>query len=192
MALTTSDPRVERTRRVVLAATIDVIAERGFRGATVDAIASRSGVARSTIYRNWNDRNELLLNAVRSRFGALNDTIVGELRGDLVTLCTRLVRLLTVEPMASVAASLIVESRRDPALGDLHRRFAEGRMREIASVVEAATARGDLPPVADPIGFAVELGGPIFLRAMVLREAIDPAWIEAHVDAVLARTRTEA
>jgi AcrR family transcriptional regulator len=184
-----TDPRIERTRRVVLDATVEVIAESGFRGATIDAIATRSGVARSTIYRNWRGRTELLLEAVRARFGPLRDTTVGEVRRDLLSLASRLADLLTHEPMASVAASLILESRRDPTLAELHRRFAEGRMQEISETVEEAQARGELSLATDGVTIATDLGGPIFLRALVLRAPIDTAWLERHVDAVLAHYR---
>jgi AcrR family transcriptional regulator len=181
------DPRIERTRRVVLDAAFEVIAEHGFAGATIDAIATRSGVARSTIYRNWDGRTELLLEAVRRRFGSLREKVVGQVRRDLLALCTRLAELLTQEPMASVAASLILESRRDPALRELHRRFAEGRMREIEEVVEGAKARGELETVPDGATVAADVGAAIFFRAMVLRAPVEAAWLEAHVDEVLAR-----
>lgn len=189
MAPAAIDPRVERTRRVVRDATIDVIAEHGFGGATIEAIATRSGVARSTIYRNWGGRTELLLDSVRFRFGPAVETIVGDLRQDLLAVATRLTDLLTNEPMASVAASLLLESRRDPALADLRQRFAEGRMREIVRVVDEAKSRGELGPEPDGVAIASELGGPIFLRAMVLRQPIEPSWLEAHVDAVVTRYR---
>lgn len=181
------DPRIERTRRVVLDAAFEVIAQHGFGGATIDAIAARSGVARSTIYRNWDGRTELLLEAVRTRFGSLREQVVGDARRDLLALCTRLAELLTQEPMASVTAALILESRRDPALKELHRRFAEGRMREIEEIVEGATTRGELDPVADGGTVAADLGAAIFFRAMVLRAPVGADWLEAHVDDVLAR-----
>ena len=73
---TRRDPRIERTHRVVLDAAIEVIAEHGFAGTTIDAIASRSGVARSTIYRNWNGRTELMLEAVRARVGPVPGLVV--------------------------------------------------------------------------------------------------------------------
>ncbi|MDF1522418.1 MAG: TetR/AcrR family transcriptional regulator [Trueperaceae bacterium] len=187
MPITQLDPRIERTRRVVLDAAIEVIAERGFAGATVDAIATRSGVARSTIYRNWDDPSALLLEAVRARVGPVAELVVGDVRQDLLAVCRHLATLLTQEPMASVAASLALESRRDPSLDALHRRFAEGRMRALAEVVEGAKACGDLPDAPDAETVATDLGAAIFFRAMVLRAPIEPAWLEAHVDACLAR-----
>ena len=187
----TVDPRIERTRRVVLAAAADVIARHGFSRATIDAIATRSGVARSTIYRNWNGRMELLLEAVQARFGPVGGVAVGEVRQDLLALCRHLANLLTEEPTASIAASLILESRRDPSLQALHRRFADGRIRAIADVVEAAKARGELRLAPAGATVAMDLGAAIFFRAMVLRVPIEPDWLEAHVDDCLERYGTD-
>lgn len=181
------DPRIERTHRVVLDAAIEVIAERGFAGATIDAIAARSGVARSTIYRNWNGREELLLEAVRAGVGPVPDLVPGGVRRDLIALCRHLAELLTNEPMASVAASLMLESRRDPSLRALHRRFADGRIGALAEVVEKARARGELRDAPDGATVAADLGAAIFFRAMVLRVPIELDWLEAHVDECLAR-----
>ncbi|MEX1280276.1 MAG: helix-turn-helix domain-containing protein, partial [Acidimicrobiia bacterium] len=83
---TATDPRIERTRRVVLGAAVEVVAERGFSGATIDAIAQRSGVARSTIYRHWPDRGDLLLEAVSDRVGPVEASVTGDLREDLIGL----------------------------------------------------------------------------------------------------------
>ena len=55
-----ADPRIERTRTAVLDAASDLLAEAGVVGFNVDAVARRSGVARTTIYRHWPDANELL------------------------------------------------------------------------------------------------------------------------------------
>ncbi|MFC2153638.1 TetR/AcrR family transcriptional regulator, partial [Actinomycetota bacterium] len=63
------DPRIERTRTVVMRTAIDIVAERGFQGASIDAIAQRSGVARSTIYRHWPDKSDLLLEAIGAAIG---------------------------------------------------------------------------------------------------------------------------
>lgn len=187
MSTPSIDPRIERTRHVVLDATFDVIADRGFAGATIDAIATRSGVARSTIYRNWRSRTDLLLEAVRCRFGPLREQLVGTARRDLLALCRRLAELLTTEPMASVAASLIVESRRDTSLRELHRRFVEVRLGELAAVVEEARVRGELPLAPDGATAAADLGAAIFFRALVIRTPIESAWLQAHVDEILRR-----
>ena len=60
------DPRVARSRAAVLAATVDLLGELGHAGTTVEAIAERSGVAKTTIYRHWPSRAPLLIDAFHS------------------------------------------------------------------------------------------------------------------------------
>ncbi len=57
------DPRIERTRRLVLEATLALLAESGYGAVTIEAVAARSGVAKSTIYRHWPGRVELIRDA---------------------------------------------------------------------------------------------------------------------------------
>lgn len=57
----TTDPRVARTRTTVLGTAADIVVEQGPTALTVDAVVARSGVARSTIYRHWPTRDELLV-----------------------------------------------------------------------------------------------------------------------------------
>ena len=57
---TRMDPRVARTRAVVLDAAIDLLAERGYSGFSVEGVVDRTGVAKTTLYRHWPTRDDLL------------------------------------------------------------------------------------------------------------------------------------
>src|SRR5919198_1676494 len=57
------DPRVRHSKEVVMATTYELLSEEGLAGVTVDAVARRSGVAKTTIYRHWPSREALLLDA---------------------------------------------------------------------------------------------------------------------------------
>ena len=192
MTLTVEDPRIERTRTVVLAAAVDVIAESGFAGATIDAIARRSGVARSTIYRNWPDRQSLLMAAVRSRIGDIESLATGDLRSDLITIGWHLAQLLASEPMGSVVASLILESRHDEQLEALRQDFVASRWAAMGAIVQDAVDRGDLPAGSDASSIAEELAAPIFFHALILREPVDRAWVAVHVDGWLQDRQTRS
>jgi AcrR family transcriptional regulator len=187
MATAVLDPRIERTRKVVLEAAIQVLGERGFAGASIDAIAQRCGVARSTMYRHWPQRMDLLLEAVTAQVGPIETLAVGDLREDLVEIGAHLAELLTSEPIGSVMASMILESRRDAGLDDLRRRFVGQRRQAVAQVVSDAVARGELPPGTEPSGMGNDLAAQIFFKALVLHEPIDRAWVEGHVDRWLER-----
>ena len=58
------DPRVIRSRTAVIAATLDLLAERGITATTIEAVAERSGVAKTTIYRQWDGQAALVLDAI--------------------------------------------------------------------------------------------------------------------------------
>jgi AcrR family transcriptional regulator len=176
------DPRIERTRRVVLDAAAELVGECGFGRASIEAISERSGVARSTIYRHWPERSELLVEAVGKRVGPTAAVDSGDLRTDLLQIFSHLGNLLSSEPTKSVAASFIAEATRDPELAALHAKFTERRRAISTTLIEKAISRGDLPKATDPAAMADDLAAPVFFRALILHQPIDETWIESHVD----------
>ena len=63
-------PRSEEARRKALAAVVDVIVERGVANLSIEEVAARSGVAKTTIYRQWPERASLIIDAIRTTFAA--------------------------------------------------------------------------------------------------------------------------
>ena len=187
MTVPVLEPRIARTREVVFAAAMEVVAERGFAGASIEAIAQRAGVARSTIYRNWPTRIDLLLEAVGSQIGRIEALAEGDLRADLVNIVTHLADLLTSGQTGSVVASIILEARHDSELEELRQRFLEGRRSALDAVLSEAVTRGDLPIDADVRLLGDELAAQVLFRALILRAGIDSRWVESHVDRCLER-----
>lgn len=183
---TNDDPRIERTRTVVLASAVEVIGERGFSGASIDAISKRSGVARSTIYRHWPSREDLLLEAVRVLLGRSESFEPTELRTDLISIARFLSTSLATEPTGTIVASLIAEARRDKEVAKLHERFVKQRLEVATQMIQAAIERGDLPPGTVPASMATDLAAPIFFKALAMRETPEPEWIESLVDRWIA------
>jgi len=91
------DPRVERTRKVVLEAAAELIGECGFGRTSVEAISERSGVARSTIYRHWPERDALLFESVGKKMERIQASYTGELRADLILTFSHLGEMLSDE-----------------------------------------------------------------------------------------------
>jgi TetR/AcrR family transcriptional regulator of autoinduction and epiphytic fitness len=86
-ATTTVDPRVERSRRVVREAALAELVESGYGAFAIDAVASRCGVARSTIYRHWSGKLALITDALETlnrqpRPGTVADAAGGSAPGD--------------------------------------------------------------------------------------------------------------
>ena len=76
-------PRSEEARRKALAAAVDVIVDKGVGDLTIEEVALRSGVAKTTIYRHWPERASLIIDTVRSCFEHVSTPDTGSLRGDL-------------------------------------------------------------------------------------------------------------
>jgi AcrR family transcriptional regulator len=184
MAVTTTatepDPRIERTRRVVLDSAAEIISECGFGRASIKAISKRSGVARSTIYRHWPKRVELLIEAVGRRIGPVPSSDTGDLRTDAVNLLNHLAGLLTDDATATLVASFLVDARRDSEFAALHNDYKEGGKAEMMSALNAAIERGELKEI--PQAMRDDLVAPLFYRSIVNRLPIDSNWVEAHVD----------
>jgi AcrR family transcriptional regulator len=96
------DPRVERSRQAILDATLQLLAQDGDVGSlTVEAVAARSGVAKTTIYRRWRDKWELALDAVMiDMLPRLDEPVdVGDTRKELLTFINSVVRCWPQLPM---------------------------------------------------------------------------------------------
>ena len=183
------DPRIERTRNVVLDATAALIGEVGFGRTTIEAVAERSGVARSTIYRHWPDRTDLLGEAVDCKIAHVPFDQTGDLRKDLLSMLTELSARLGSDKVGPLLLSLIAEAGRDPKMAAMQERFTAARFARIRSILQAAAARGDLPESVDVEQMGEDLVSPIFFRALIRRATIDQEWLQNHVDRLLVDYR---
>lgn len=181
-----ADPRVSRSRAKVIAATLALLSERGIAGSTIEAVAARSGVAKTTIYRHWADQPALVLDAIASTLHPPADPDTGTLREDLVRLLGGLGAALHTSPAAALMPALIDAAQRDPAFAALHRREATHRHRVVLDVITRGINRGELPAGTDPGEVLDLLTGPIFYRRWVSTGQIDQTFTTHTVDHVLA------
>lgn len=179
------DPRVLRSRAAAIRAALELVAERGIPAATVEAVAERSGLAKTTLYRLWPDRAALVLDAFGATLTAPGDPDTGSLRGDLLHLVTGLARALTTGPAAALMPALIDAAERDPAFAALHRREADQRHRVVLDVIARGVARGELPGGTDPAEVLDLLAGPLFHRRLISTPELTTAFAERVVDLVL-------
>ncbi|HET6531950.1 MAG TPA: TetR/AcrR family transcriptional regulator [Actinoplanes sp.] len=183
------DPRVTRSRAAVLAATLDLLADRGIAGTTIEAVAQRSGVAKTTIYRQWSSQADLVLDTFGGLLQPPADPDTGTLRGDLLKLVTGLARSVSRGPAAALMFALIDAAERDPAFAALHRREAAARHAVIRAVITRGIRRGELPGDTDPADVLDLLAGPLFHRRAVSGGTVDAAFATRVVDRVLAAYR---
>jgi AcrR family transcriptional regulator len=186
------DPRVTRTHHLVLDAASDLLAEEGFGGFTVDGVAARSGVAKTTIYRHWPTRFDLLCAtmACYDECPATPDT--GSLRTDVVVLLKQLAVELTEAPWSKSMPGMLEGAERDPDLAAHHLAIFDAHAAALREVLARAQTRGDLRADADlEVAFAA-LAGPLFFRRLVLRQPTTSRQVDELIDQVLAGIASEA
>jgi len=188
-----TDPRVTRSRATILEACAELLAEEGFSGVTIEAVAARSGAAKTTVYRHWESREALLIEAFGTCAhppGSFPGT--GSLRDDVAAVLGGLAGKLNESAWSATMCSLIDAASRDEGLAALHAVTLAERQRPLAAALERGIASGDLPADFDmEVGIA-GLAGPLFYRSMVQREPVTQEFIDAVVDAALPALPTPA
>lgn len=180
------DPRVALTRARVLAAAAELLVLRGFATTSIEAISAASGVAKSTIYRHWQSREALCIDAYRSVVQPQETPNTGATRADLVTLLARLAEGLGSSPWARILPSLIDAAERDPEIAAFHRELTSHRRVPMRTVLELGQQRGDIPGEVD-LDYVIDLlSAPLFYRRFIYHADNDQALVERIVDDVLA------
>jgi AcrR family transcriptional regulator len=120
-------PRGERARERVLRAALELLADRGLPGFTMEAVAQRAGASKATVYRHWRSPGALLVDAMDLSFKPFPLPATGRLRSDLIELASRLEALLVDQPFPRLLAAFMDAAERDPALQHMHVRLTERR-----------------------------------------------------------------
>lgn len=183
------DPRIERSRRVVLAAALELLGEVGYGGLTVEATAARAGVAKSTIYRHWTGRIDLVEDAFRTLKAVIVPPAEGPVRDRVVGLLERVAAHLADSTESACLPAMIDAAAADPEVRELHRRVSAQRRQVLVDLLSEGVGSGELGPGADPELLADALAGPIFVRLLLLHEPFDPAAVPALVDQILPLAR---
>jgi AcrR family transcriptional regulator len=179
-------PRPRRSQDVVLEATLEVIAEQGVMGISVDTVAARSGVSKATIYRHWGSRARLIHAAIQTLQPTTVEPDTGSLRDDLVELLVHLVGYFDTPKVAEVFPSFLDAAVRDPELAELRQETLRMGRASFERVVRLGIARGELPDDVD-VHLVVDFArAPIIYRRVVAQSPVLASDVEPIVDAVLA------
>jgi AcrR family transcriptional regulator len=185
---TTRADRRARSEQAILEATRAILAEGGVPGLTIEGVAARSGVAKTTIYRRWRDKDELALAAVWNDLasGLQAPRDVGDTRAELLAFIEPLVTILRSTLMSSVIRGLTSEIAQDRDLSHAYReQFIEPRLAQLALVIRRGVERGDLRPDTN-VRLAHEfLVGPVFYRLLFSGQPLDEGLAPRVTDAVL-------
>lgn len=179
-------PRSREARQKVLDSTTALIVEGGLAAVNYDAVAARSGVAKTTIYRHWPERESLLFDAVSDHFADPTPPDTGTLRGDLVEFFRRARREEFGGPRRDLFACIIDAAPRDAGMEALAQRLFEGRRRTVAGIIERARQRGELTTELDEETVHGVIVGPLVFQRVVRRMPVTDRYITGCIDVVLA------
>ena len=178
-------PRSPEARQKALAAAIEVVELEGIPGFTIDAVVARSGVAKTTIYRNWASANELLIDVISNEVIEFPTPDTGSLRGDLLEMYGAVVEILCSPGMSSMMFDLKSRAASDPDLSELRAALEFERMRPVRTVIERARERGEISN-AVPVELLCDvISGPVMIRTLFRGLDTDPEQMAMVVDTLI-------
>ncbi|NLE80076.1 MAG: TetR/AcrR family transcriptional regulator [Rhodococcus sp.] len=180
--------RVSTPRKAseIFSATLALLAERGYDALAIETVAARAGVNKTTIYRSWSSKDELLAAALRHAPALeLHIPDVGSLRGDLIELAEQIAKLLTDEPTRRIATAMLAAAPDRPATAQATASFFADRLNQERAIFERAERRGELIPGAEPSAIMDLLAGALWFHILVRCEGAGADYIVSLVDAVL-------
>ncbi|MEZ0069387.1 AcrR family transcriptional regulator [Streptacidiphilus sp. MAP12-20] len=167
--------RGAKVRAAVLAATVDELLERGYATLTIDQIAQRAGVHKTTVYRRWSDLDTLVVDALTGHIAPdipIPDT--GDIAEDLRLLARGLVAWINSPSGRAVLAVMLSDAGgRIPELAEGRRRIFHDRIERARPVVTRAVERGELPPGTDAAELIKDLAAPVYFRVLITGEPVD-------------------
>ncbi|GAA1164602.1 AcrR family transcriptional regulator [Kitasatospora gansuensis] len=187
-------PRSAAADLAILDATRAALAELGWGGLTMGHVAARAGVAKTTLYRRWPSKNELVVDAVASLFDDLEVADLGSLRADIEAVVFRFAELLARPETQAALLALFAEGTRDPLLRQrIRERIVDPQKHLVQQGRANAQRRGELGPDRDEATACEEISiifdtiaGTVEHRMLVSGEPVTPEWIHRFTTLLLS------
>jgi AcrR family transcriptional regulator len=177
-------PRRRSTDDAITSAALDVLAERGFQAATIEAIAERASVGRNTIYRRWPSKEELIADALRELTTDFEAWRTDDLYTLLLNWLRDFSRTFSDPLLGRLLAGVLGELQRNPVFADVYaERVVRPRRDALLGRLREAQERGELRADVDVEYIADLLGGAVLLRLLPLGL---PAVGETYAEELLA------
>ena len=179
-------PRDARADRAILEATLELAGSVGLGALTMDAVATRAGVSKATIYRRWCSKEALVLDAWMGCFPVEEVPDTGSLKGDLIANARVLRDAVSTGTFSRVLPQMVAAARVNEELAEVYRDFVAQRRARTRVALERAVVRGELTAGVDLELVQDLLTGPVFYRALMSGEPSSDELIAAVVDIVVA------
>lgn len=176
--------RTQRRRLTIAQAVLELLREGGAAAVTTDAVASRAGASKATIYRYWRDKTELLIAAanLEIQFPEVPDR--GSLRVELQELLATRLRAYTEPGNDRLWAALIGASVDDAEFGSRLRKWIYHQMQTNAAIIRRAIRRGELREGTSVDSVATVVGGPLVYRLVLQDEPPDQNLVDTIIECV--------
>ncbi|MEU1165445.1 TetR/AcrR family transcriptional regulator [Streptomyces sp. NPDC090075] len=183
----TGRPRSAAADAAILAATRQALVELGWSKLTLGDVATRAGVAKTTLYRRWAGKNELVVDAVAELFDELELPDRGSLANDIEGVVLQFAAILDRPEAKSGLMAAVAESTRDEALRErIRASIVDRQKRLVVEGRERAQRRGELPEQPDPCeadrtaDLIFDLvAGSVVHRALVSGKPADEEWVHS-------------
>ena len=180
-------PRSADIDRAVIEATLEVLQECGVRGLSIDAVAVRAGVARTTVYRRWPTKDQLIVDAVATLYAPVAEPPGIDLRDDLLTFLAATRATFEGSVAGRLLPRLLVEDVDPACIERLRDSVIAPRRQLLLDRLQKAVDDGEIVAGTDVEVIADLLVGPTIWRFMTRRilGPVDPSYGERLVDIVL-------
>ena len=179
--------RAARVRGAVLAATAELLDEVGYDSTTYDEVAGRAGVHKTTVYRRWPTKPELVADALdlhSEQHVPVPDT--GSLSGDLAALAAAVAANISSPGGARRSISIVAAAAHSEELAATVHQFMSRRVALTEAIVTRAIDRDESPAGTDPRTLIEAVVGPIWFRLLLTGEPVDEAFLQPLVATIAA------
>lgn len=177
-------PRDAATHRAILDAANGILAEQGYRGFSIEAVAARAGVSKASIYRRWPSKGALLVDLYMAGLAVEEAADAGasglSAEEDFAAYVAQTVARLNEPVWAQTLSALVAECQGDPELAEIVRERVVGPRRAAGlRILQRAVDRGELPADADA-GLLIDfVFGTVWYRLLLGHASLDGDFIEA-------------
>ncbi len=179
--------RTARTAEAVFAAAVGELSERDYSDISIESIAARAGVHKTTVYRRWGSKAELirqlLIGSAAERI-QLPDS--GSIDTDTRALARAVQAILSLPEGAAITRALIAGGLSSPEIAEVMDQFWAARLEAISVIVHRAIGRGQLPAGTDAAALMHALAAPLYYQLLVNRAPVTERDAELSAAATLA------
>ncbi len=182
-------PRDPEADRAILRATIELLGEEGYEGLSIEGVAARAGVGKTTVYRRWPSKEPLVVDAIKHYKSPVDPAPPRDeesTRDALVRVLSHFIRAMGPSESGRMMAGLVAEMSHNPELAHTVRAgIVEHRRSFVFAILERGIELGEIRRDVDVEVVADMLAGPIVMRVLLTGGAVTPRLVLKVVDTML-------